>query len=313
MTETGGKILILGSTGFIGRALVAALGARAIPTVRKPVVGDPDSGANSGAPSAALSGAPLILDFMRPEPFIEMLSESDGFGARAAVIVAAEAKVDPCFLEPDRTFALNVEAPERLAKALAAKGIRPIFLSSEYVFDGASGRYTEAAAPNPQTAYGRQKLEAERRVLAAAPDALILRLTKILGDDPDDGTLLVTTRKQLLAGQTIAAATDQAFSPIFVGDLVRMIEAFVDRGSLGLFHIAGRDHVDRHGIVTLLAQTMDLAEGADIKAVSLDDVDFAEPRPRNLTMIGEKAIAETGIEPMNMQALCKRVAAIGQG
>jgi dTDP-4-dehydrorhamnose 3,5-epimerase len=108
------------------------------------------------------------------------------FAPTAVIICAGWTWVDGCERDEARAFALNAEAPARLARAARRAGARTVYLSTEYVFSGgaggmASGPYAESDAPAPINAYGRSKLEGERLVAAADPDALILRTTVVFG------------------------------------------------------------------------------------------------------------------------------------
>ena len=82
-------------------------------------------------------------------------------GADLVVNCAAMTDVDGCEAEPERAMAINGTGAENVAKAAR----RVIQLSTDYVFDGSKdGEYVEQDAPNPQSAYGRSKLEGERAV-----------------------------------------------------------------------------------------------------------------------------------------------------
>ena len=96
----------------------------------------------------------------------------------------------------------------------------PIFLSSDYVFDGTAPIGCVDDAPLcPTTEYGRQKAEVEQALAASGKPHLVCRLSKTYGLDRGDGTLLDEIAGKLSTGQSFSAAFDQRFCPTFAGDL----------------------------------------------------------------------------------------------
>src|SRR5207249_4766553 len=84
--------------------------------------------------------------------------------ARADVIFLAvnvRGGVDRCEEDPDQAYAVNVEGTRYVAEGAAKHRARIVFYSSDYLFDGKAGPYTEGDPPNPINVYGRNKLEAE--------------------------------------------------------------------------------------------------------------------------------------------------------
>ena len=95
---------------------------------------------------------------------------------------AAYTAVDACETDLDAATAANASGPERLARACSESGARFVHVSTDYVFDGrASAPYAEDHPTGPNTAYGRTKLDGEKRVLVANPDALIVRTSWVFG------------------------------------------------------------------------------------------------------------------------------------
>ena len=89
--------------------------------------------------------------------------------------------VDGCEDDPNRAHRVNALAPEAIAKECEKQGAALVYYSTEYVFGLNGGPYSEKDEPFPVSVYGQSKLDGERLVLAACPDALILRTTVIYG------------------------------------------------------------------------------------------------------------------------------------
>ena len=84
--------------------------------------------------------------------------------------------------EPPEAWSTNVDGSEHVARAAAGAGARLVHLSTDVVFDGRKGApYVEADPTDPVTDYGRTKAEAEQRVAAAHPSALLVRTSLIVG------------------------------------------------------------------------------------------------------------------------------------
>ena len=90
---------------------------------------------------------------------------------------------DYCETHPDELALLNVESTRNLAERSLECGTRVVYYSSDYVFDGVGGPYTEEDEPSPINVYGRTKLEAENLLRTSCPDALIIRTTAVFAWD----------------------------------------------------------------------------------------------------------------------------------
>merc|ERR1719201_2497446 len=97
--------------------------------------------------------------------------------------------VDGCERDPDRAMLLNCHGPAAVARAAKAVGAKVVYFSSDYVFDGkaTAAGYSEDDTPSPINAYGRSKLEGERAVLRACPDALVIRTAVVYGPEAYTG------------------------------------------------------------------------------------------------------------------------------
>jgi dTDP-4-dehydrorhamnose reductase len=157
----------------------------------------------------------------------------------AVVNAAGRARVDQAEEHTDSYWRDHVTGAETLAVACAEHGNIPLVtFSSHLVFDGrATSPYREDATPNPLNHYGRCKAEAERRVLAALPAALVVRTSAFFG--PWDETNFVTkTLRSLTAGEEVQLARDEVVSPTYVPDLVHAALDLLIDGERGVWHLA---------------------------------------------------------------------------
>lgn len=286
IVATDKKAIILGASSYIGKIACQAFGPdRSIGTYRSaPIPG----GIYFDATQMRLT------DIIGPE-----LSVSH------AVINYAETRIDACKADLARSQEVNVRSTKQVIDDLMDLGIKPVFISSEYVFDGEAGNYTEVDQPNPTTVYGSQKWKIERYLSERCDDYSILRLAKVFGTDPEDTTILSAWIKQIDAGEEIRCAKDQVFSPVHVDDVVAMTQATVDMNLKGVFHVSNSEPWSRLAMLQTLVEAM----GAKAKIVecSIRDFDFLDNRPLDLSMSPGKMVATTGRTPKSVQACCEEL------
>ncbi len=159
----------------------------------------------------------------------------------AIVNACGYVRVDEAEREPERCLRENVRGPLVLAIACARHGLQLLTFSSDLVFSGQHRvPYVESDPVAPLSVYGKTKAEAERRVLAVDPSALMVRTSAFFG--PWDSVNFVSLALAALAqGKPFVAASDQIVSPTYVPDLVHASLNLLIDGERGLWHLANRD------------------------------------------------------------------------
>jgi dTDP-4-dehydrorhamnose reductase len=156
----------------------------------------------------------------------------------AIVNAAGYVRVDDAEREPERCFRENTDGPGLLASVCAEQGTALLSFSSDLVFDGTKqSPYLEDDAPSPLNVYGQSKAEAEARILAAHPSALVVRTSAFFGPW-DEHNFVIVALRTLAAGRAFVAASDATFSPTYVPDLVHACLDLLIDGERGLWHIA---------------------------------------------------------------------------
>jgi dTDP-4-dehydrorhamnose reductase len=148
------------------------------------------------------------------------------------------ASVDEAERQSDACRRTNTDGPANLALACKRLGVALVTFSSDLVFDGQAGRsYFEDDVPNPLSVYGATEAEAERRVLASLPQALVIR-TSACFDAWDTGTFLDRALHTLQRGGLFPAAVDVTVSPTYVPDLAdASLDLLIDSAH-GVWHLA---------------------------------------------------------------------------
>jgi len=145
---------------------------------------------------------------------------------------------------------VNFEGSENVARAAAAIGARLVHLSSDVVFDGRKGEpYVEDDPLSPVNDYGASKAEAERRVAAAHPDALIVRTSLIVGGAERSAQ---PSKHELAATGPGPWFTNEVRSPVQVTDLAHALLELAELDVAGPLHVAGADGISRAGLAELI-------------------------------------------------------------
>jgi dTDP-4-dehydrorhamnose reductase len=149
--------------------------------------------------------------------------------------------------DPPDAWPTNVEGAENVARAAARIGARLVHLSSDVVFDGRKGTaYVENDPLSPVNDYGRTKAEAEPRVLAAHPGALVVRTSLIYGG-------VEPSKHELAARRAGSWFTNEIRSPVQVTDLARALLELAALDVAGPLHVAGADAASRAEFAELIA------------------------------------------------------------
>lgn len=161
--------------------------------------------------------------------------------ARApSVIVHAGAwtAVDAAEADPEAARAVNVAGTSAVARAAAETGALLVYLSTDYVFDGASARpYREDDPPHPLSVYGASKLGGEEAA-AQAPRHLVVRTSWVFGEGKNFiGAILAASAAR--PGQALTVVDDQRGRPTYAVDLAGGMVALVQAGATGLLHLQG--------------------------------------------------------------------------
>lgn len=263
------KSLIVGAAGQVGVVLTNLLGDRALPSFR-----------------TAPSETSLVLN-------LAALAKDPGLAQRvlgplhldAVYCVGGATDVERCESDVDWAMDTNCYGPAVLAAA--ARHIPFVYFSTEYVFDGKNGPYTETDPTNAISVYGRSKLEGEQRVLDAHPNALVLRTTVVYGQDQQRKNFLYTLLRLLGSGQTMRVPTDQISSPTYNQDLAHAAVELVCAGQTGIFHVCGPDVISRFDFAILASGILGL-DASLLQPVATADLNQRAARPLRAGMLIHK-------------------------
>jgi dTDP-4-dehydrorhamnose reductase len=214
---------------------------------------------------------------------------------------AAYTNVDGAESDEAGAYAVNAAGPEHIARACARVGARLVHVSTDYVFSGDFGAgeprpYEPGDETDPRGVYARSKLAGERAVLAALPEAVVVRTAWVYTGG--NGTDFVAVMRRLAAGDApVNVVDDQTGSPTFVADLAAALLQVAD------FSVPGPIlHAANGGEVTRFAQARAVFEecGADPARVRpVSTAQFPRPAPRPAySALGGRQSAAAGLAPL---------------
>ncbi len=196
---------------------------------------------------------------------------------------AGLAEVERCEADPMRAFEDNVLVAERVAQGCATAGVRLVHVSSDHLFPGNRPMVDEAEPRQPMNQYGRTKAEAESRVLAACPDALVVR-TNFFGWGPrwrpSFSDFVVDACR---VGREVDAWTDVHHTPISVPALAEAIDGLLSRGASGVFHVVGDERISKYDLAVRIAQHFRLDE-TFLRPALASEVRGRVPRPLDMSL-----------------------------
>jgi dTDP-4-dehydrorhamnose reductase len=249
------RALVLGSAGQLGRELVARLG-------------DEVAWAGDWDEIDVTDSAAVLRLVRRVHP--DVLFNATAYN-----------KVDQAEAEADRALAVNALGPRWLALAAREVGALLVHYSTDYVFDGISGRpYREGDCPRPLGVYGASKLAGEHLVATALAEHLVIRTSGLLGrggSEQKGGSFADRILARARSGQPLRVVADQKFAPTGAPDLAAASLDLVGSGARGLFHVANTGSCSWHGLAEAILALSGL--GVPVEAIAAASLDLPARRP----------------------------------
>ena len=207
---------------------------------------------------------------------------------------AAIADPDRCDREPELARRINVDASAEVARRCGRRGLRLVALSTDLVFDGEHALSSEETPPRPILYYGHTKLDAEGAVLAASPDAVILRVALVIGRGYGSRqTATEAVAATLAAGGRPRLFHDQYRTPIDPDSVADAVTRVFARPVSGRFHLGGAERISRYELGQRVARVLGLPEHLE----RTDEASQAVPRPGEASLDSSRARRELGWEP----------------
>lgn len=218
------------------------------------------------------------------------------------VHAAAMTNVDDCELRPQHCERINVQGTSQVLTDAEAFSSHFIYISTDFVFDGEKGNYTEEDDTKPISLYGFSKLQAESMVQTSTIPFAIVRTCLVYGNLLQGGrsNIVSWVKESLEQGKTIQVVNDQLRTPTYVEDVAKGIVLIIEKKATGIYHISGKDWLTPYDIAIKTANKFQLDVS---KIIKVDATTFKQPgrRPLKTGFVIEKARKELGYEPMSFE------------
>jgi dTDP-4-dehydrorhamnose reductase len=240
-------VLITGSSGFLGRNLLK------FTTKKLNLIAQ-----YRNNPPVAYGDK---VRFLKLDFAAEQWKKLQTLKPQVIIHTAAMASIDECETQPELAQRINYLATCRLVDFAAQHKIRFIFISSDAVFDGEKGNYSEEEEPHAVNFYAQTKIAAEKYVLENHPNAVVVRPALFYGlclyGRPSFTEIML---QHLYAGKQIYAFTDQYRTPILVNNLVSALWELTENTFCGYLHLGGPQKVSRLDLGQILCDIFKLDE-----------------------------------------------------
>lgn len=286
------RILVTGSNGLLGQKLTDRL------------IGDTNF--HLIATSKGANRHPKQEDYEYAEMDVCDLTNIKNVISRfkpdAIIHTAAMTNVDQCEGNKDLAWLMNVDAVKNLIAACSEFDVRLIHLSTDFVFDGEDGPYTEEAEPNPVSYYGKTKLEAENLLKASSIKWAALRTIIVYGivNDMSRTNIVLWAKGALEKGDPINVVFDQWRMPTLAEDLAECCVLAADKDAQGIYNASGKDFMSIVELVEKVADFWNLDKSL-IRPISSDSLNQAAKRPKRTGFILDKTINDLGYNPHSFE------------
>jgi dTDP-4-dehydrorhamnose reductase len=223
---------------------------------------------------------------------------------------AARTNVDQCELEMEQALRVNGTATGYIALGCAKVSAYLCYISTDYVFDGKKGNFSESDIPRPISQYGRSKLLGEQEVgcLGDRWKWTICRSSTLYGAYKKRFNFAVWVIDELKAGHSIRIVTDQAGSPTLADDLAEACLQLWTKEARGLYHVAGREPMSRYDFALKICDVFGLDRGL-IVPVTTQELKFRARRPPDASLDVSRAEKMLGRRMLDVKEGLERMKA----
>jgi dTDP-4-dehydrorhamnose reductase len=238
------KILITGSNGLLGQQLIKHCLENSIDFVAT------SKGENRNPDCPQSNYIPLDITY---EQWVQSVFNETK--PTHVIHTAAITNVDQCELEPELCHNVNVEGTRNLIEASANQKAHFQLLSTDFVFDGEKGNYSEKDEINPLSVYAESKATAEEFTQQYEYNWSIVRTIIVygIGNNLSRSNLIIWAKGALEEGTTINIIDDQFRAPTYADDLAKGCIEILLRHEIGIFHLCGPETMSIYEIVQRIA------------------------------------------------------------
>lgn len=264
------RILITGSGGFVGKRLYKDLKQEfdilGIGKTKNEFVDE-------------------VVDLSNEELTFKILNS---FNPDVIVHLAALSNVEKCESDNHLADKNNIYPVKKIVQWTEANDKRLLYVSSDYVFEGTKGGYSEKDLENPVQYYGKTKLAGEK-IVSSLKNYVILRPTVIYGWDPDGMNFFMQLYRNQKDGKTMNVPVDQISNPVSVYDFCALIKKILNDDVIGKFVATGNEAFSRYEFALNICDCMGW-DSTLINPVKTEFLNQVAKRPLNNSTVNNLVV-----------------------
>ncbi len=286
------KVLITGSNGLLGQKLVDyCLSTKIdfVPTSK-------GENRNSKCPDDRY----VVMDITNREEVLKVISDVN---PTHVIHTAAMTNVDQCELNPKDCELINVTATKYLVEACNKVNAHFQLLSTDFVFDGEKGNYSEEDEMNPLSAYAKSKVDAEAIVnKESTTDNSIVRTIIVYGNAENltKSNIIAWAKSALEKGDPLTIVDDQFRAPTWAEDLAAGCMGVFENNQTGIFHVSGPETMSIFDLVLRIGKHFGLKTD-QVSKISSSTLNQAAKRPPKTGFDLSKAYGQIEYKPHTLE------------
>ena len=230
----------------------------------------------------------------------EVLSLFNKLKPHMVIHTASETNVDKCETRKEQAWRINVEGTRNIAFACSKVGAKLVYISTDYVFDGEKGNYTEQDKPNPINYYGVTKSEGESQVVQHCKNYAILRTSVLYAWHPWKQNFATWAINELKQNKEITVVEDHYNTPTLADNLAEMAIETILKDLQGVYHACGSERIGRYEFARQIARAFDLNQNL-IRPIKMEQLTaWIAKRPRDSSLNTNKIRSQLEAKPLNI-------------
>ena len=283
------QYLVLGANGYIGSYLYKQMRIDGLNVIG---TGHCRKGLEGLVNFDALNGS--VLDITK------LITDKE----KTAIFCIAQTNIDQCKVDYELSRQINVIYTKRIIETLIHEKFHVIYFSTDNVFDGIKGNYTEQDKQNAVNQYGKMKEEVEIFLTEKYPEVCIFRLPKVLGIEKEKQNLLTDLENRLSNGK-VECIKNTRMSIVAKEDIYQACIIASERKLKGIYNLSSGDIYSRKELAEKFYGYLGVYDKYIIE-LELEKFEFKDMRPLNINLDNSKFRRETEYEFTSFDVLVKQ-------